>query len=360
MTETNATPSDPTPSDPKPFGPKSSDNETVKPMEPPHAAVPVMIAGLAESPLPPTEPPPAMIPPNPPAPDRPARPGTPIWATALVAVLLAGGLLYVYFDRSQDDARVVSLESELHNTQQRLVSLEQKPAPDPAPLANRLGAVETGLKALQQRPSQTVDTSAIDQRLTALENRPAPDVAGPVAVAVAPFTGRLDALDAKLQQNAAQDAARATAAARLRAASAALDAGQKLGDLPGAPEALSRYAQVDPPTEAGLRLAFPAAAAAAEAASRPARDGLNFGERMLRRIQGLVTVRAGDKVLVGPPASVILNAARGKLNAGDLAGALATLDTLDAPAAAAMADWRVQTQDLLDARSALASLGAHS
>ena len=41
------------------------------------------------------------------------------------------------------------------------------------------------------------------------------------------------------------------------------------------------------------------------------------------------------------------------LDAGDLPGAVTTLDGLTGAAAAAMAPWRAQAQSLLDARSAL-------
>jgi hypothetical protein len=81
---------------------------------------------------------------------------------------------------------------------------------------------------------------------------------------------------------------------------------------------------------------------------------------MWRKAQTLVTVRQGDTVLVGAPAAVTLNAARGKLDAGDLAGAVAALSALDGPAAKAMAGWRSDAQALLDARAALTSLGARS
>jgi hypothetical protein len=71
-----------------------------------------------------------------------------------------------------------------------------------------------------------------------------------------------------------------------------------------------------------------------------------------------VTVRHGDQVLVGDPASVVLAEARAKLVAGDLAGAVAALGKLDAAAAKAIAGWRAQAQSLLDARAALASIAS--
>jgi len=77
---------------------------------------------------------------------------------------------------------------------------------------------------------------------------------------------------------------------------------------------------------------------------------------MWAEIASLVTVRAGDRVVVGAPASVVLDAARERVEAGDLAGAVAALDALDPAAAAVMADWKASVQSLLDARAALAKL----
>ena len=106
--------------------------------------------------------------------------------------------------------------------------------------------------------------------------------------------------------------------ARLQAAGAALAAGRPLGALPDAPPALARFATTAPPTEASLRLAFPAAAQAALAASRPDTAGKPFLDRLWTRTQALVTVRQGDKVIVGDPAGGVLAAARARLDAGDL------------------------------------------
>ena len=126
--------------------------------------------------------------------------------------------------------------------------------------------------------------------------------------------------------------------------------------MPGAPPALVRFATEKPPTEGALRLEFAAAARRAADASKPQASNGSLAERMWTRIASLVTVREGNRVLVGAPASTVLDAARERLDAGDLAGAVAALDALDPGAAAAMADWRARAQSLLDARDALAKL----
>jgi hypothetical protein len=173
---------------------------------------------------------------------------------------------------------------------------------------------------------------------------------------------RVDAIETRLAAVAAADQqvaalnARATRLARVQAATAALHAGQKLGDLPGAPPALSRYAAANPPTEAELRLAFPAVARAAMAASQPNTAGKPFLDRVWARAQTLVTIRQGDDVVVGDEASGVLAHARTDLDAGDLAGAVNALSGLKGPGAQAVANWLDDAKALLAARAALTQM----
>ena len=250
-----------------------------------------------------------------------------------------------------------TLDERLGTVEQRLTQLEQRPAAPPlAPLEDRLGTLEQRLTQLEQHPAAAPPApledrlGAVEQRLAQFEQRPgAPVVAMPD---VWPLEQRL----AQAEQAISTGAARA---ARLQAISAALDAGRPLGDIPGAPPALARFSAAGPPTAASLRLAFPAAAAAALQASDPATAGLTLPWRMWQQVQTLLTIRQGDKILVGTPAASVLAQAQARLDAGDLAGAVATLDQLDAAAAKPIAGWREQAQSLLDARAALAGL-AHS
>jgi hypothetical protein len=240
----------------------------------------------------------------------------------------------------------------------RLSALEQRPA---APAVD-LGALESRLSALEQRPAApAVDLGPLESRLSALEQRP-PPVAPDLSGAVASLTDRLATLEKRLTQSEQAEtgvAARAARTARLQAASAALEAGQPLGELPDAPAALTRFASARPPTEAALRLSFPEAAKRAEAASLPSTQGQSLARRMWQRAQALITVRQGNKVVIGAPAATVLASAHERLEAGDLAGAVAALGQLDGPAAQAMAAWREQAQALLDARAALTQM-AHS
>jgi len=290
----------------------------------------------------PTDPAPHPTPPPAPAPlpgNRPAR-----VLTAIGFLLLAGGLLYVWFQQQQtltqpagvDPARLAALEMQVRSLQQRVSQLEQRPAPSPSPPPD-LRPLEARMAAAAQQPA-------------------APQID------VGPLLSRIDGLERRATQadsNVANATRRADSAIRIEAAAAALAAGQPLGNIPNAPPALARFASDQPPTEADLRLSFPAAADRAAAASRPATDTQSVTERMWQRVAGLVTVRSGDRVILGAPASVLLNRARERLDAGDLAGAVAALEALDPGAAQAMADWRTRAQSLLDARAALASL-AHT
>lgn len=272
-------------------------------------------------------------------------------------------------------ARIDALERravpDVSALQARVTALEERPVSDLAPLQSRLDALEA-------RP--VPDLGAIQSRLTALEQRPAVDPQ--VTARMDAIAGRLDALSArsqaaetglirrmdaddariaKLEEGASRVASvadRAARLARLQAAEAALASGQPVGELPGAPAALARYATAKPPTEAALRLAFPAAEQAARAASRPETEGKPFLDRVWNRTQELVTVRQGDQVLVGDPSAGVLARARTALDAGDLAGAVTAVGGLSGEPAQAMAGWLANARALLEARAALADMAA--
>lgn len=272
----------------------------------------------------------------------------------------------------------------------RIRGLEQRPAPAVAAAAN-LAPLEARIAALEGRPAAaSVDLKPLESRIAVLEGRAPVDLRpleGRVAglegrkpVDLGPLTQRLDglgqkeaddvgALGKRLDQveaagkqtasGLAAIAERAQQAGRLQAMSAALAAGQRLGDVPGAPPALARFARDAPPTEAGLRLSFNTAAGAAHDASQPALAGdRSFLDRMWGRAQQSVTVRQGDKVLVGDPIVGFIEHARQSLDAGDLQGAVSALDGLAGPAKAAMSGWVGQAQSLLDARAAIGALAA--
>lgn len=313
---------------------------------------------------------------------------------ALLCVLALFGAGYAYWlsrtAAQQIAARLDTLEQSVAGLDQRVGAVEKRPAPPPTDLR----PLEQRLAALDQR------LTAQDQRLTAQEQKPPPvaqlDAAGHAEVAT--LAGRMDQLTARQDQLgtreqsdivklgdqlAGQDTriadqdskiasvsqagakaggevnaltARAAQLASLQSAAAALAAGRPLGPVPGAPPALAQFADKAPPTEAALRLSFADAAQAAQAAGLPPKTDAPFTARVWARMQSLVTVRQGDRVIVGDAISGILAHAQTQVDAGDLAGALVTLNGLAGPAAAAMAPWKQQVQSLLDARAALLTL----
>lgn len=274
------------------------------------------------------------------------------------------------------EARIAAVEARpvpptLAPLEGRLSALEGRPVPPPV----NLTPLEGRITALEGRPAPPpVDLTPLEGRIAALEGRPPVNLA-PLTGRVDALGGRLDALGgrmdtriATLEQQEKQSAGQLGAVAersqrisRVQAAMVALDSGQRLGDIPGAPPAVARYAQDAPPTEQALRGSFDKAADAAQHAEQPAiMDTQSFGGRLWTRAQQAVTVRQGDHVVVGDPLAGVLGRARGLLDAGDLAGAVAAVDTLTGPPAAAMADWAGQAHGLLDARKALSGLAARS
>jgi hypothetical protein len=269
-----------------------------------------------------------------------------------------------------------------------LDSAPQSAAPAPAP---ENGADQQAIAALSQKLDQlqSADKSAIDQAQSdqksaldqlqqqqkaaldqtqlqdkqALEQAQASTIAQQQAMltqektALDQLGGRID----KLEQGAGnvEDAAsRASRLERVQAALVALQAGQKLGDIPNAPPSLAKFANEAPPTEAALRESFPALATHAREVSQPDTAHKSFLQRAFARLQESVTVRQGDDVLVGDPAAGVLADADVKVQNGDLAGAVQLLRALHGPALTVMQPWMDKADSLIAARAALASLAA--
>jgi hypothetical protein len=384
--------------------------DTAKPAQVPPSGTPAPTESLDAAPAPklPSDPPaPAQVPPPAPAvtsrpngAQRAVEPITPVAPTvvhhgsrglavllALVCVLTLVGAGYLYW---LSRLAATDLVAHLNTVDQSLTALQQ-----------RVASMDQRLAAVERRPvAPPVDLGPLDQRLTALEQKPPPvaqlDQAGHAEIAslagrVDQVTAREDQLGVREQTDIAklgnqltaqdtriaeQDAKIASASqlgskatgqvdalttrearlAALQSASGALAAGRPLGPIPGAPPALAQFADKPPPTEAALRLSFAQAAQAAHEAGMPAKQDAPLLDRMWARVQGSLTVRQGDRVIVGDVVSGVLAHAQAQLDAGDLAGAVATLGELSGPAAAAMAPWRQQAQALLDARAALLTL----
>lgn len=300
------------------------------------------------------------------------------WVFGAGFIVLAGAIGFAWWYprpvASPDAGVTQDLKQQVQGLEARLGQLERQPS-GPVDLQRLTDRVA----ALEKRPA--VDPAALEARLSRLEQK-TPDTQG-LATRMDALSGRLDALSGRdfgantqllqrldadearlsaLERNAAQASAEAKQAARLariQAAVVALNAGQPLGEIPGAPAAVGRFAAAAPPTEAALRLAFPKAEHAALSASQPDTTGKPFLSQLVTRAESLVTVRRGDHVLIGDSAAGVLARARVALDAGDLAGAVSAVSVLSGPAASAVADWRADAQSLLDARAGLAAMAAH-
>ncbi|MBW4024476.1 MAG: hypothetical protein HIU92_15345 [Proteobacteria bacterium] len=209
-------------------------------------------------------------------------------------------------------------------------------AADVTSLTSRVQAVA------QQQSEETAsvrqDLNGVQQQLTKLSDQS--QTLSKNATALSQLTSKADRLSQILR------------------AQAALRAGMPLGTIDNAPQALTRFANSAPPTEAALRVSFPEAAKAAEKAGEPTPDQGTFWHRVWLRMQGLVTVRQGDRVILGDPTGAILAHAQRLLDAGDLSGSLDALGKLTGPAAVAMAPWEARAKALLDAQQALAKMAA--
>jgi hypothetical protein len=294
--------------------------------------------------------------PTPVVPNPPHRDLVP-WLYGLGFVVLAVAIVYLWQypsmpDGTANDASAIhTVEQRLADIDARLTRLEQRPTADLAKITARVDALD-GRVADQTQVAIRLDTlsgrldallrgdqaglDSTKQQLDALTNR---------VNAIEANAGNVDAMTKRLNR-----------IARLQEASFALASGQPIGDLPNAPEALTRFAHVAPPTEAQLRLRFPRDEETALAAKQPGDSDAPFIGRVWERVQGLVTIRRGDNIVVGNPTAVALDHARVALDAGDLAAAADAVGALKGQPSQAMANWLADAKALLNARSALAHM----
>jgi hypothetical protein len=289
--------------------------------------------------------PPAPPPQLPPAAAKPAKPkksGSPIWPLLgiLGFLILAAGEAYLW--------RLDQL------TRQSIAATQPAPTVTQAQLAdlqNQIEALQLSLAKTQPAPNsiatqadQSEKLAVISANVAALQTEFATDHAAVTTLTansagLAKLTARIQTLD------------------QLAEARMALDSGLPLGSIPNAPPALAAFATTPPPTMAQLLLTYPQAAAAANNASVEKAAKNSFWARVLARLENLVTISNGDHVLVGAPAAAITAQAQTQLDAGDLAGAVATLTgNLSPTTQAALGPWLTQAKSLLAARAALIAM----
>ena len=293
-------------------------------------------------------------------------------------LLLAGGEAYLWkLQQARPD-----LSGAVGSLQAQVAALQQQQQQEQQQEQQRLAAPGAPLAA-PAPPVAAAATAGLDQKLAsltaqvdAMQTQFAADHGVLTTLqANAIDLGKLNADIGAVQTEATMDHAALTtlqtnladldkltgkvsALGRVDAARMALDAGQPLGTIPDAPPALAKFADAAPPTEAALRLGFPAAALAANAASVNTSGKHGTWETIRARLENLITIRDENHVIVGAPAAGALAEAGARLDAGDLSGAVNVLDTLSQGTQQAMAGWLTQAKDLLAARAALATLAA--
>lgn len=283
------------------------------------------------------------------------------WLYGVGFVILAVAILYIWQNPgmpgevAENGSALQAIDRHLSGTDERLTRLEQRPPPDMGKITSRLDALE-GKGADQAQLAGRLDT--LSGRIESLSgrNQTGLDVnkqqLDALTRRVADMESKAGSLD--------EIAGRLNRIARVQEASFALASGRPVGDLPNAPEALTRYSHQPPPTEAQLRMRFPDAAQAALASKQPDISDAPFMDRVWERAQGLVTIRKGDQVVVGNPSAIALSHAQAALDAGDLTSAVDVLQSLTGQPGQAVAAWLADAKALLEARSALAKMADHA
>ncbi|MDC7683323.1 hypothetical protein PQU92_08550 [Asticcacaulis sp. BYS171W] len=209
--------------------------------------------------------------------------------------------------------------------------------------------------------AKDAEIARLTAELNALKSQPAPvPVETPATAATAPvysdpnlasrLSERMDRLEAN-QRLLVQAAASATAAAGLQqAAKGSQPFLSELADVEKSLTDTSLLAPLRPlaqkgvPSEVSLAIEFPAYAARAQTAAKSTDDDSFLG-RIGNALNGLISVRRVDGTAKGT--DNLLLQAQGRLDEGDLAGALAVLATLPKPAQDALAPWLARARNRL-------------
>ena len=324
---------------------------------------------------------------------RPSRMVFGLWLMALAVFALAAAASLPYWaplvglGRGNGDA--TALGARLDTLGSRLAALESRsPAPSSegggdlaaklAELADSLGnqqrrtaALERALADLATQEQPSVDPGRVQALADALATLKGDDAR--FAAETRALEDRLSRLEAQASRNAKVDAARAAlvlAVVQLAAAvSGSAPYAQQLAgvaalaqgdaDLGPAITTLQAHAATGVPTPADLAAKFDGASvAAARAAIAPERSGW-VGE-LLARLSRLVVIRRTGGDVAGEDADALLARAEARLKAGDLAGAVTELSTLEDGPAEAVKPWLADARGRMAVDAALASLTARA
>ena len=299
---------------------------------------------------------------------------------------------------AQLKAQVEALETGVNETSPKL-----------ADLADRVGQLETSLKAISQSASDggsVASAAAIAQQIAEAEQRLDAKLADALAAnasslqemqsaiaelkakigalaelgtgdgaatgpVLAALTERLAKLEAALpelaaaigkENNGAKSAAAAIAFANLRAAvsdgrpyAAELDTISALVPSVGDLGVLPAYAEKGIPTVPDLARSFVVAKEGAQVATAPASSG-SLVDTLMASAQSLVTIKRIDEPTTGQGPGAALARAKAALDKGDLAAAVKEVETLDGASREAFAAWLGQAHARLSADETLIQL----
>jgi hypothetical protein len=309
----------------------------------------------------------------------------------LAGALLVFGLMTLFGNRG-GDSRAIELSTEMKNLSSRIEALANRPVPqsDLAPLAQRLdrlttavGETEQRLASIERRPApQAPDLSTVNQRTAAIESamrdlrgaltelRRASDQAPPAATpqAVEAVATRIAGLEERIAALAAPRAAASTASlaaevAALNALSDSLKTGlpfgkeleaarAQLGDRAGALATLEPYAAKGIPTAGAL--AEELSQLAPQITRVPSTDTSVLG-RLLDNASRLVEVRPVGEPAGNSPGALVARAET-RIGRGDVAGALVEIEQLPENAKAVVSNWIAVAKQRRDAERTVRQL----
>lgn len=332
------------------------------------------------------------------APRPPARGPWPKWlltAAVLLVIAAGGALAWSLWPRGAPEGQGPTLDARLAALDERIAALE-----GPEGLAGLKERV-AGLPSVEAVTDAEAAAALVAERASGLKTRiedlekavarverglaelkaaaePGPEAeaarraARENAALLADLGARLEALESGAQAEAAAAPGREAllvAVGQLREAlrgsrpfGPELEVVDSLGA--GQPEVARAVAELSPlaargiATEEELKARFAAVAGAVVRAAAAPEDA-TFSQEVLSRAAALVTVRRTGADVPGASPEAVAARAEARLGAGDLAGAVAELETLTGPPAAAAESWLDDARARLQAESVLRRLHAH-